>query len=84
MIYAAFYQLQTPKLFLESLAQDVENRIEIDYVDLRGPAFENWDQRALLVHLVHAGFAEVVCFPSSGSPVPPTEVIHILKAGSSN
>jgi hypothetical protein len=76
LIYAAFYQLQTTEHFLESLAQDVENRIEIDYVELRGPAFETWDQRALLVHLVRRGFAEAVCFPSNGSPVPPTEVLH--------
>jgi hypothetical protein len=76
MIYAAFYQLQTTEHFLESLMQCVENRIEVDYVDLRGPAFETWDQRALLVHLVCRGFAEAVCFPSNGSPVPPTEVIH--------
>src|SRR5579872_7140746 len=54
LIYAAFYQLQTPELFLESLSQDIEDRIEIDYIDLRGPAFENWDRRALLVHLVRA------------------------------
>jgi hypothetical protein len=76
LIYAAFYQLQTTEHFLESLAQDVEGRIEIDYVDLRGPAFETWDQRELLVHLVCRGFAQAVCFPSSGPPVPPTEVIH--------
>ena len=75
LIYAAFYQLQTEH-FLESLVQDVENRIEIDYLYLRGPAFETWDQRALLVQLVCRGFAQAVCFPSSGSPVPPTEVIH--------
>ena len=30
LIYAASYQLQTTEHFLESLAQDVENRIEID------------------------------------------------------
>jgi hypothetical protein len=76
LIYAAFYQLDSTQHFLESLMQDVENRIEIDYVDLRGPAFKTWDQRALLVDLVCRGFAEAVCFPSSGSPVPPTEVIH--------
>jgi hypothetical protein len=76
LIYAAFYQLQTAEHVLESLTQDVESRIEIDYVDLRGPAFETWDQRALLVELVRKGFAEAVCFPSNGSPVPPTEVIH--------
>jgi len=76
LIYGAFYHSQTTEHFLENLAQGVENRIEIDYVDLRGPAFETWDQRALLVQLVCRGFAEAVCFPSDGSPVPPTEVIH--------
>jgi hypothetical protein len=76
LIYAASYQLQTTEHFLESLAQDVENRIEIDYVDLHGPAFQTWNQRSLLVDLVCRGFAQAVCFPSSGSPVPPTEVIH--------
>ncbi len=76
LIYAAFYQLQATEHFLDSLMQDVENRIEIDYIELRGPAFEAWDQRTLLVDLVCKGFAQAVCFPSSGSPVPPTEVIH--------
>ena len=51
-------------------------RIEIDYVDLRGPAFESWDRRALLVHLVRAGLAEAVLFPAKGSTVPPTEVLY--------
>ena len=77
LIYAAFYEVQTKESFLESLAQDVvAERIEIDYVDLRGPAFESWDRRALLVHLVRAGLAEAVFFPANGSAVPPTEVLH--------
>jgi len=63
--------------FLEGVAQDVAaERIEIDYVDLRGPAFESWDRRALLVHLVRAGLAEAVFFSSKGSAVPPTEVLY--------
>ena len=76
LIYAAFHQPQAHERFIESVAQDVENRIEIDYIDLRGPAFDTWDRPTLLVHMVHAGFAEAVCLPSNGSPVPPTEVIH--------
>jgi len=76
LIYAAFYQLQAKESFLESVAQDVEKRIEIDYVDLRGPAFEAWDRRALLVELVRGGLAEAVCFSSSGSPQPPIEVLY--------
>jgi hypothetical protein len=76
LIYAALYQLQSKESFLENIAQDIEKRIEIDYVDLRGPAFQSWEQRALLVHAVQAALAQAVCFPSSGSPVPPMEALH--------
>jgi hypothetical protein len=77
LIYAAFYAVQKQESFLEGLAQDVvPERIEIDYVDPRGPAFESWDRRALIVHLVHAGLAEAVLFPSQGSILPPTEVLY--------
>jgi hypothetical protein len=76
LIYAAFYQLQSEESFLDGVAQHVEKRIEIDYVDLRGLAFEAWDRRALLAQLVHAGIAEAVFFSSSGSPVPPTDVLY--------
>ena len=77
LIYAAFHELQTGESFLAGLAQDVvKERIEIDYVDLRGPAFEGWDRRSLLAHLVKAGFAEAAFFPSKGPTVPPTEALY--------
>ena len=76
LIYAVFYQLQTKESFLENIAQDLEKRIEIDYAEVRGSAFEGWDQRALLAQLVCAGLAEAVYFPSNGSPAPPIEVLH--------
>jgi hypothetical protein len=77
LIYAAFYELQTKESFLASLAQDVvRDRIEIDYIDLRGPAFEHWDRRTLLAHLVSGGFAEAVFFPAKGPTVPPTEALY--------
>ena len=76
LIYAVFYQLQTKETFLENIAQDVEKRIEIDYAEVRGSAFEGWDQRSILAHLVRAGLAEAVYFPSIGSPAPPIDVLH--------
>jgi hypothetical protein len=77
LIYAAFYEVQIEDSFLEGLSQDVVGeRIEIDYVDLRGPAFESWDRRALLVNLVRSGLAEAVFFPSKDPTVPPTEVLY--------
>jgi hypothetical protein len=76
LIYAAFYELQPKESFLEAVAQDIAERIEIDYMDLRGQAFDSWDHRALLVQLVRAGLAEAVFFPSKGPAVPPTEVLY--------
>lgn len=76
LIYAAFYQLQDKKSFLENVAQDVEKRIEIDYMDFHGDAFQSWDQRALLLQAVQADFAQAVCFPSNGSALPPMDVLH--------
>ena len=77
LIYAAFYESQTRESFLEGVTQDVANgRIEIDYIDLRGPAFETWDLRALPAYLVSKGFAEAVYFPSKGPTVPPTEALY--------
>ena len=77
LIHTAFYEAQTKETFLAGLAEDVvPARIEIDYVDLKGPAFESWDLRTLLVQLVREGLAEAVFFPAKGSPVPPSEVLH--------
>jgi len=77
LIYAAFYQLQTKESFLGGLAQEVvKERIEIDFVDFRGPAFAGWDRPTLLAHLVREGLAEAVFFSSIDATVPPNEVLH--------
>ena len=77
LIFAAFYQLETKESFLEGLAQDVvRERIEVDFVEFRGPAFSGWDHLALLAHLVHAGYAEAVWFPAKGEAGPPSELLH--------
>ena len=77
LIYAAFYQLVTKESFFAGLAQDVlKERIEIDFVDFRGPAFASWDRPTLLAYLVQAGLAEAVFFSSTGATVPPTEVLY--------
>jgi len=77
LIYAAFYQLATIESFFAGLAQDVvRQRIEIDFVDFRGPAFVGWDRLTLLAYLVHAGLAEAVSFSSTGTGVPPSELLY--------
>jgi hypothetical protein len=77
LIFAAFYQFETKESFLEGLAQDViRDRIEVDFVELRGPAFSRWDHQTLLAHLVQAGYAEAVWFTAKGEAGPPSELLH--------
>jgi hypothetical protein len=77
LLYAAFYQLQTKESFFEGLGNDVvRERLEIDCLDFRGPAFASWDRLTVLAYLVHAGFAEAVCFSPSGAALPPNEFLH--------
>ena len=76
LIYAAYFQLQSIESFLENVAHDIEKRVEIDYVGVRGTAFEAWDQREILIGLVRAGLSEAVCFPAKRSPAPPIEVLY--------
>src|SRR5215813_13820910 len=77
LIHAAFYQFETKESFFAGLTQDVvRERIEIDFVDFRGPAFANWDRPTVLAYLVHSGLAECVFFSSTGTSVPPNEVLY--------
>jgi hypothetical protein len=77
LIYAAFNELQAEESFLAGLGEDVvAERIEIDYIDFRGPAFESWDRRTALAHLISNGFAEAVFFSAKGADVPPTEALY--------
>lgn len=77
LIYAAFYQLQAQESFFAGLAQDLpRERIEIDFVDFRGPVFTGWNQPAVLAYLVHAGLAEAVAFSPADRHVPPNEVLY--------
>lgn len=77
LIYAAFYQSQSKESFFAGLGQDVvRERIEIDFVKFRGPAFEGWDRATVLAYLVYGGFAEAVFFSSGSTAIPPGDVLH--------
>jgi hypothetical protein len=77
LIYAAFYLSESRESFLACAAQDVvRERIEIDYLDVRGPAFEHWDLHSLPIYLVSAGLAEGVYLPAKGAAVPLSEALY--------
>ncbi|HEY4979134.1 MAG TPA: hypothetical protein VII25_08230 [Candidatus Acidoferrum sp.] len=77
LIYGVYHNLSGVEEFLKSLVEELSlSRIEIDCVELHGPAFAEWDMRLVHASLVTGGFAEAVIFPVDGKPAPPTEVLY--------
>ena len=77
LIYCVFYHLSSVDEFLTGLFEDLSlDRVEIDLVELSGPAFAEWNQRNLHASLVLNGYAEAIAFAVDGSSVPPTEILY--------
>lgn len=77
LIYAAFFHVGSPEEFLTSVFEDLSlTRIEIDLVELDGPAFATWDRRALHALLVSGGYAEAVVYSADNRLAPPDEVLY--------
>ena len=77
LIYAAYHNLTSVKEFQQSLVEDLSlSRIEIDCMELSGPAFTGWDELIVHASLVTEGLAQAVVFPADGTIEPPTEVLY--------
>lgn len=77
LIYAAYHAAGSFEEFLASVFEDLGlQRMEIDYVESRGPAFESWERHQLHAFLVAKGYAEAVVFPARNQFVPPNELLY--------
>ncbi len=63
LVYAAFYHYANPKLMIESLADNLnQGSVEIDLIDVKGPAFENIDEILINLYLIQKGFSSATIF----------------------
>jgi hypothetical protein len=77
LIYAAYHALGSPEEFLASIFEELElQRVEIDCVEMRGPAFAGWNRDEVQAFLVLGGYAEAVIFPADDQPAPPNELLY--------
>ena len=77
LIYAVCHNLSSVDEFQMSLVDDLPlARIEIDCMELTGPAFSAWDTYFVHASLVTNGIAQAVIFPADGKLTPPTEVLY--------
>lgn len=76
LIYAAFHHADDPERFILSLVDNVgTDRIEVDMVHFRGPAFAAVDNRRLALLLVRHGLTNAALFAPDGGILQPSEAL---------
>ncbi|MBN2716452.1 MAG: TonB-dependent receptor [Deltaproteobacteria bacterium] len=77
LIYAAFNYWSTPKTLIDTLFEDLNlSRIEIDFVDFAGPAFESLSNSQMNIRLVTSQLGTVVMFGTDGNPAEPSDTLY--------
>jgi hypothetical protein len=77
LIHAVFHHWESPTRLIEALLDNVgRDRLEIDWVGVRGPAFTAADNRLLCLHLVRIGFTPAVLFDADGTPLLASEAFR--------
>jgi hypothetical protein len=77
LIYGAFYYRSDPRKLIQSLLDNLSaDRIEVDMLQMAGPAFREVDNRLMSLHLVQCGLTNAVMFGPNGTVIQPSEVLH--------
>ncbi len=77
LVYASFYLLDDPIVFLESIMDGLDKeRIEIDFIKTEGVGLERFSNQELNIHLVKAGYTSAIMFDKNGNPVLPQDKIY--------
>ena len=77
LIHAAFHRWQEPRALIETLLDNIgRERLEIDWIHMRGPAFGGIDNRLLSLHLVRIGFTPALLFDVDGTPLLASDSIR--------
>jgi hypothetical protein len=77
LIYGCFYYRDSLDVlltgFLDSLSAQ---RVEVDFIDCQGPAFEDFDHHSTCIKLVRLGLAHAVVFRPDQGVVEPLSVLY--------
>lgn len=67
LVFAAYYYAQDPQEMIESLVDNLSvGAVEIDLIKLKGPVFENVNERLVNLYLIAKGFSKAAIFKPDG------------------
>ena len=76
LIYGCYYYNEEPEVFLESLMDDVKDRIQIDLIRMSGPDFEHIDNRLLSLWSVKQGLTDVAIIAPNKRNIHASEFLY--------
>lgn len=77
LIHAAFYLHTKPNELIGALMDQLtRDRVEVDVILFKGPAFTNVDGRLMSLQLVHQRLTNAAFFTATGDVVEPAELLH--------
>lgn len=81
VVYGAFHYHKNPKIFIESLLDNLVNdfgqkRIEVDLIHFAGHTFEKVENRLMNLHLVRSWCCRAVMFDAKGSSEVPGSMLR--------
>ncbi|MFM7075568.1 MAG: TonB-dependent receptor [Planctomycetaceae bacterium] len=77
LVHACVHHAADPLRLVDALLDDIgRERLEVDWVGLRGPAYDALDNRLLALHLVRVGYTHAVLFDATGRPQLASELVR--------
>ncbi len=77
LLYGCYNYHENPRELLKSLYDNLSrDHIEIDMINMEGPAFKNVDNRLLSLQLVKNGMTEAVMFGPDGKNLQPSDALY--------
>ncbi len=77
LLYGVSYYKTKPREIIETLLDNLDSdRLEIDYIQMSGPYFDELDNRLMNLHLVRSWCCRAVMFDTTGTSVVPSSAMR--------
>ncbi len=77
LIFGALHLYDKPEALIKSLFHELSSDLlEIDLIDLAGPAFEDVDNRLIALRMVQHGLSSAAMFQADGTVVQPADALY--------
>jgi len=76
LLYAAYYHKDNPRVLVKSLLDGLQGRLTVDLLRVKGPDFDNYDNRLTTFYLVKYGLTELAIFDENRMGIHASEFLY--------